>query len=444
MDIAILLGLIVLNGVFAMSEIALVTAKKSRLNKLAEDGDAQSKIALSLSEDPTRLLSSIQIGITSISILNGIVGEQAFAPPLAAWLMQTFAMPEKIAAYAATAFVVVIITYLSIVLGELVPKRIGQMNAEPIARTMARPMRLLAKLTKPFVWLLAASTNILLGLLQKLFGIQPHDEPDEIEEEIHALIEEGSEAGVIEDQERQMLRNVFRLDDRQITSLMVPRADIAFLDVNASLEDNLRVVADSPHSRFPVCSGGLQNVLGIASTKLILSKTLRGQTPDFNTDLVQPLFVPETLTGMELLEQFKASSVHMAFVMDEYGEVQGLVTQQDVLEAITGEFKPQTPEDAWSTQREDGSWLLDGSIPIPELKDILGLKTVPEEDRAQYQTLAGMIMLLLAKLPHTGEHVDWQAWRFEVIDLDGKRIDKVLASLREQNQEIESTANVTT
>jgi putative hemolysin len=427
MELAILFGLILLNGLFAMSEIALVTARKSKLQKLADEGDSSAAAALKLGEDPTKFLSAIQIGITSIGVLNGIVGESVFAPPVAQFLLG-LGVPTPISGYLATGIVVVLITYFSIVLGELVPKRIGQISPEPLARIMAKPMLALATITKPFVWLLSASTKLLLNLLLKPFGINASTEQQVTEEEIHAIIEEGSEAGVIEDQERQMLRNVFRLDDRQMSSLMVPRADIAFLDIALPLADNLKIVSESPHSRFPVCRGGLQDVLGVVSTKLMLSQHLRGETTDLQAHLTQPLYVPETLNGMELLEQFKASSVHMAFVVDEYGELQGMVTQQDLLEAITGEFKPQHAEDAWAVQRDDGSWLLDGNIPIPELKDLLSLKTVPEEEKQHYHTLAGMLLLEMGRVPQTGEHITWEGWKLEVIDMDAKRIDKVLAT----------------
>ncbi len=427
MELALLIGLILLNGLFAMSEIALVTARKSKLQKLADDGDSSAAAALKLGEDPTKFLSAIQIGITSIGVLNGIVGESVFAPPVAQWLLE-LGMPIAASGYIATGLVVVLITYFSIVLGELVPKRIGQISPEPLARIMAKPMLALATITKPFVWLLSASTKVLLNVLLKPFGINAATEQQVTEEEIHAIIEEGSEAGVIEDQERQMLRNVFRLDDRQMSSLMVPRADIAFLDINLPLQENLKIVSESPHSRFPVCRGGLQDVLGVVSTKLMLSQQLRGETTDLQAHLTQPLYVPETLNGMELLEQFKASSVHMAFVVDEYGELQGMVTQQDLLEAITGEFKPQRAEDAWAVQRDDGSWLLDGNIPIPELKDLLDLKAVPEEDKQHYHTLAGLLLLEMGRVPQTGERITWEDWTFEVVDMDAKRIDKVLAS----------------
>ncbi len=423
MEILLLTALIVLNGLFAMSEIALVTARRARLAKLAEAGDTPAAVAIKLHDDPTRFLSTVQIGITSISILNGIVGEAVLAEPLSRWL-QSYGMDTDASRVASTALVVVVITYVSIVVGELVPKRIGQFNPEGIARRVARPMYLLALVARPFVRLLAGSTDAILRLL----GKRESSQEGVIEEEIHALLEEGSESGAIEQQEHDMVRNVFRLDERPINSLMVPRADIIYLDTALPLEDNLRRVAESEHSRFPVCRNGLDDVLGILSAKQLLNQTLKGGPTDLSAQLLPAVFVPESLTGMDLLEHFRASDAHMVLIIDEYGEINGLVTLQDVLEAVTGEFKPRRQEDAWAVQREDGSWLLDGLIPIPELKDRLELKSVPEEGRGRYHTLSGLVMWLSGRLPQTGDVLTWENWRLEVVDLDGKRIDKVLAT----------------
>ncbi|CAG0972699.1 hypothetical protein RHDC4_01378 [Rhodocyclaceae bacterium] len=430
METLFLIVLILLNGAFAMSEIALVTARRARLARLAEDGDSAAAAALGLHDEPTRFLSTIQIGITSIGILNGIVGEAVLAAPLALRL-QAIGLPADASGIIATGLVVVVITYITIVVGELVPKRIGQLNPEGIARLVARPMQLLALLTRPFVRLLAISTDTLLRLL----GQREREDQGVTEEEIHAMLEEGSEAGVIERQERDMVRNVFRLDDRQLGSLMVPRSDITYLDIEAPLEDNLRWIAESEHSRFPVCRGGLHDVLGTVNAKQLLNRTLRGELTDLTSHLQPAVFVPESLTGMDLLEQFRASGMQMVLVVDEYGEVKGLVTLQNVLEAVTGEFKPRNQEDAWAVQREDGSWLLDGLIPIPELKDRLELKAVPDEDKGHYHTLSGLMMWLLGRLPQTADRADWEDWRLEVVDLDGKRVDKVLASRIERAAE---------
>ena len=424
MELAILVALIVLNGIFAMSEIALITARKSRLQKLAEDGDHSAAVAIHLGEEPTQFLSTIQIGITAIGILNGIVGEAALAGPLAG-LLYGWGVDERISAIGATTLVVVTVTYFSIVVGELVPKRIAQFNAEGIARLMARPIAFLAQLSRPFVALLTVSTDGLLHLL----GKKELSSANLTEEDIHAILVEGSQAGVIEKHEHDMVRNVFRLDDRQIASLMTPRSDIIWLDMEAPLEEGLDKLTASDHSRFPVCQGGLHAVLGVISAKRLLKQHLQGEPQEKIVDYLQPaVYVPESLTGMKLLEQFRESGVQMVFVVDEYGEILGLVTLQNLLEALAGEFRPRDPEDVWAVQRADGSWLLDGLIPIPELKDRLDLKTVPEEEKGRYHTLSGMVMWLVGRVPHTGDITEWEGWRLEVVDLDGNRIDKVLAS----------------
>ena len=419
----LLFALILLNGVFSMSEIALVTARRARLQAMVEQGDAGAAAALALNDEPTRFLSTIQVGITSVGILSGIVGEAAFAAPLADWLIELGA-EAKGARLGATALVVVVVTYFSVVLGELVPKRLGQLSAEAIARRVARPIAWLSMAAKPFVRLLSGSTDVLLRMIGARTSAAAVTE-----EEIHALIQEGSETGVIDEQERAMVRNVFRLDDRQIASLMTPRSEIVYLDLEDSLEDNLKQVLDIEHSRFPVCRGGLRDVVGIASARRLLQQAIRDEVLNLERAAEAPVYVPESLTGMELLENFRSSAGHVALVVDEYGEIQGLVTSQDLFEAIAGEFKPQRTEDAWAVQRADGSWLLDGLIPIPELKDRLNFGAAPEEELGRYNTLSGMVMLLLGRVPATGDIVEWHGWRFEIVDMDKHRIDKVLATL---------------
>lgn len=423
MEIAILLALILLNGLFAMSEIALVTARRARLQRQVEEGDRGAIEAIKLGEDPTRFLSTVQIGITSIGVLNGVVGESTLAQPLGVWL-QGLGLPQTTAGYVATAIVVAGLTYFSIVLGELVPKRLGQMAPETIARLAARPISWLAVASTPFVKLLSGSTRLVLRIL----GVNTNRGPGVTEEEIHALLVEGSEAGIIEQHEHTMVRNVFRLDDRQLASLMVPRGDVVCLDVEVPLDENLKRIEESDHSRFPVVRGGMHDIVGVVSARQLLARRLRGEEADLMAAVQPAVFVPESVTGMELLENFRGSGGQIAFVIDEYGEVLGLVTLQDLIEAITGEFKPDSADEEWAIQREDGSWLLDGLIPIPELKDRIGLRQVPEEEKERYHTLSGMLLLLLGRLPQTADSVQWQDWRFEILDMDGKRIDKVLAS----------------
>lgn len=422
-EILFLLGLILLNAVFAMSEIALVTARRTRLQLLAERGDRGAAAALALNEDPTRFLSTIQVGITSIGVLSGIVGEAALAEPLRDRIA-ALGIDREAAMLWATALVVVIVTYFAIVLGELVPKRLGLLSAEAIARRAARPLHWLSVATKPFVRLLTVSTELLLRLL----GARSSASHAVTEEEIHAVIQQGSESGVIAEQERAMVRNVFRLDDRPIASLMTPRADIDFVDLDDPPQDSLRRVLASEHSRFLVCRGGLQDVLGVIDARQLLERMSRGEALDFGADLQPAVFVPKGLTGMRLLELFRKSTAHMAVVLDEYGDVQGLVTRHDVLEAIAGEFETADADGTWAVRRADGSWLLDGLIPVLELKDRLGLEAVPQEGLGRYDTLAGMLMLLLRRVPRMGDQAVWRGWRFEIVDMDAQRIDRVLAT----------------
>jgi putative hemolysin len=404
--------------------MALTASRRARLQVMVEAGDAGAQVAMDLHENPTKFLSTVQIGITSIGVLNGIVGEAAFSEPLAQWLNTAFNIRPKIAGISATALVVMCITFLTIIFGELVPKRLGQMYPEIVARMVAQPMEWLSLAARPFVKLLSWCTEATLRLL----GVRGGPNRSVTEEEIAASLEEGVDAGVIEAQEHQMVRNVFRLDDRPVGSMMIPRTDIVWLDAAAPIEEVLKVIVDQEHSRYPVCRGGLNDVLGVVSAQTLLQQLLQGQPLSLTEKLLPPVFVPETLSGMELLDQFRASSAQLVFVVDEYGEVQGVITVRDVMETITGEFTTPAAEDAWAIQREDGSWLFDGLIPAPELKDRLGLRDLPEEDRGRYNTLAGMVMLLLGRLPQTTDSVEWENWRFEVVDLDGKRVDKVLVT----------------
>jgi putative hemolysin len=424
MEVALLIFLILLNAVFAMSEMALTASRKARLQVMVEADDAGAQAAMDLHDNPTKFLSTVQIGITSIGVLNGIVGDAAFSAPFARWLNLTFGMHDRAADISATAMVVIVITFLTIIFGELVPKRVGQIHPETVARLVARPMEWLSTIARPFVRLLTVSTEACLRLL----GMHNVPERSVTEEEIAASLVEGLDAGVIEAHEHQMVRNVFRLDDRQVGSMMIPRAEIVWLDADATPDEVLRVIANEEHSRYPVCRGGLDDVLGLISAQALLQRVMQDKPLALTEGLLAAVFVPETLSGMELLDHFRASNAQFVFVVDEYGEVQGMITVRDVLEAITGEFTTPSNEDSWGVQRTDGSWLFDGLIPVPELKDRLALKALPEEDRGRYNTLAGMVMLLLGRLPRTADAVEWDGWRFEVVDLDGKRVDKVLAN----------------
>lgn len=421
MEIFVLIGLILLNGLFAMSEIAIVTAKKTRLMALAAKGNRSAHAALKLAEDPTQFLSTVQIGITSIGIMNGIFGESILAEPFALW-MQTLGVPLAISDNVATVLVVMVVTYLSIVIGELVPKRIGQVSAERIACTMAKPMQILAIITKPFVHLLSSSTRAVM----KVFRFKQDSDHSVTEEDIHAMLEEGSHSGVIEKHEHAMVKNVLRLEERPIASLMVHRSDVVYLDTALPFAENYQRVISSPHSRFPVCERNYDNLIGIINAKELLAHAIGGKEIDLAA-LAKPChLVPESLTAMELLTMFRSSHSQMIFVVDEYGNLKGIVTLQDVLEALTGEFVTTQAHDSYIVHRDDGSLLLDGMLSIFELKDCLTIKDdLPDE--GNYQTLSGLIMLLMDKLPTTGDKVDVGDWCLEVVDMDGRRIDKVLA-----------------
>ena len=427
MEILLIALLTVLNGVFAMSEMALASSRKARLATMAEAGDAGAAAALKLMEQPTRFLSTIQVGITSIGVLNGIIGEAAFSSGLALWL-QGLGLGPRASSYAATGIVVALITYVTIIFGELVPKRIGQLYPEPVSRLLARPMTWLARTAGPFVKLLSASTQAVL----KVLPVDMATARGMTEEEIAHSLEEGVDAGVIEQHERQMVQNVFHLDDRPLTSMMVPRSEIQWLDAGLNIGQCLRQVGrDGAHSWYPVCRGSLDDVLGVVSVARLLA--LGPEDPcTVESQALPALFVPETLSGMELLEQFRQESGRIVFVVDEYGVVQGLMTPHDLLEAITGELQPGAQADAWATRRDDGSWLLDGLMPVNELKARLDIRDLPEEDRGRYNTVAGLLMSVSGHLPEAGERIECGDWVFEVVDLDGKRIDKVLAVSRPQ------------
>ncbi len=422
MDFLLIALLTLLNGAFAMSELALASSRKARLAAMAEAGDKGAVAALALLAQPTRFLSAVQVGITSIGMLNGILGEAAFSGDVAV-LLRRAGMPDQASEIAATAFVVTIITFVTIVFGELVPKRIGQLHPEAVARWVARPMQWVARIASPFVRLLSMSTMAVLKLLR----IDNDAGRAVTEEEIAASLEEGLDAGVIERQEHRMVQNVFHLDDRPLTSLMVPRGDVDWLDAGSTAADGLRQAASGrAHSWYPVCRGSLDDVVGIISLARLLELG-----PDaagsLDAYVLPASFLPETLSGMELLEQFRAQSGRLVFVVDEYGVVQGLMTPRDLLEAITGELQPGAEAEAWAVQRTDGSWLLDGLMPVGELKSRLDIRELPQEDRGLYNTLAGLLLSECGHLPGVGERIDCGDWIFEVVDLDGRRIDKLLA-----------------
>lgn len=423
MDTLLILFLTLLNGAFAMSEMSLAASRKARLAAMAEVGDKGAQTALHLLEHPTQFLSSVQVGITSIGMLNGIVGEAAFSDDLSAWI-RGFGVADGTAQGVATGIVVAVITFVTIVFGELVPKRIGQLYPETVARWVSRPMAYVAKGAKPFVWLLTHTTQWVLKLLR----IDTSAQQIVTEEEINASLEEGVDAGIIEAHEHQMVRNVFLLDDRQLISIMVPRADIHWLDAADSIEGAAAQAWSVGHSWYPVCRGGLDDVVGVIHLPRLLALREAGTAGTIGEHAQPATFVPETLTGMELLEQFRERATRMAFVVDEYGVVQGLMTPLDLLEAITGELSPERPVDAWATPQDDGSWRVDGAMPVAELKARLDIDELPEEDKGRYNTVGGLMQAVAGQLLAQGEGVDCAGWRFDVLKLEGRRIDQVRIS----------------
>lgn len=433
MDLILIVFLTLLNGLFAMSELAIAASRRARLAALEESGDAGAIAALRLMDRPTQFLSTVQVGITSIGMLNGIVGEAAFSGPVAAWLVQ-LGLGARSAPIVATALVVTIITFTTIVFGELVPKRIGQMFPETVARWVSRPMIWLSRMTRPFVWLLTRCTQTMLKLLR----IDESRTRHVTEEEISASLEEGVDAGLIEAHEHQMVRNVFHLDNRPLTSLMVPRTEIEWLDESLNTDAALDYVAGRRekeiHSWYPVCRGSLDNVRGMISVARLLQLG-RSVSQPLEAHLTPVQFVPETLSGMEMLEELRLKSGRLALVVDEYGVVQGLVTPHDFLEAITGELKPEAEIDAWARPTPDGGWILDGLMPIGELKARLEIDQLPLEDKSRYNTLAGLLMAVLGRLPTVGEKVECAGWIFAVDRLQGRRVDRIFAHLVANNQQ---------
>lgn len=429
MEFLVILLLTLLNGAFAMSELALTASRKVRLQSMADEGDKGAQAALDLLGNPTQFLSVVQVGITGIGMLNAVVGEAAFGEGVSGWLEHVFKLSHKAADVTSTVLVVTIITFITILFGELVPKRIGQLYPEPVARVVARPMQWIALVAKPFVRLLSLCTQGMLRLLR----IDTTGNRAVTEAEISASLEEGVDAGIIEQHEHQMVRNVFHLDDRTLVSMMLPRSDIEWLDASCTVSEALQQASGAAdkaaHSWYPVCRGSLDDVVGLVSVARMLERGVR--YPYGVGALVEPaVFVPETLTGMELLEQFRTKSARMVFVVDEYGVVQGLITPLDLLEAITGELHPNVHEQAWATEQADGSWRLDGLMPVAELKARLDIELeLPQEDRGRYNTLAGLLMTVSGRMPEVGERITCAHWQFEVTELDGRRIDKVLARL---------------
>jgi putative hemolysin len=415
-DVIVIVVLIFVNGLLALSEAAMLSLRKARLQQRVNEGDKRARQALKLAENPNRFLSTIQIGITVIDVLVGAISAGTVAKLLAG----LFAGIPALARFSDTiglVVVVVTVSYLSIVLGELVPKRMALKNSDRVASFIAGPMNFISKLFKPFVWLLGKSTDLILHL----FGVKHTDEIPVTEEELLVQLDQGTQAGVFEETEQDMVEGVFSLSDQRVNALMTPRNEIVWLDVNDSVDEIRRKVKESPFSRFPVAEDSLDSILGVVKAKdLLLADLKKGN--DLRKIVRPPIHIPETAFGSRALEMFRESKRELMLVVDEFGVVQGLITLADILEEIVGAFEggPQ------ATQRQDGSWLLDGMLPNDEFKDIFNLRRLPDEE--EYETLGGFVLLKFGRIPQAADTFEWSGLRFEIMDMDGNRVDKVLVS----------------
>lgn len=434
-ELLLLFGLIVLNGIFAMSEIAIVSSRRARLLQMADDGNSGARHALALAEAPTRFLSSVQVGITSIGILSGAIGEGSIAGRVRPQIERVPAL----APYGETlslAFMVIVLTYVSLIVGELVPKRLALTRPEAIASLIARPMDLLAKAVRPLVSLLSLSTDTVL----RLFGVRQTKQPGVTVEEVRVMLEQGAEEGVFAETEHELVTNVLNLDERLVKSIHTPRADVVYLDLRDDRQRNLRKLREQPHTVLPLCEEGLDHVIGFIRSTRVLDAII-GERPLDLPALAEPaLFVPETMTLMVLLEQFRRTHLPVALVVDEFGDVEGLVSLMDVVSAIVGDLPSEPGEEPSTVKRADGSWLLDGALDIDTVARTLDDEAlVNDDERQQYHTLGGLAMLALGRVPRTGDTFERGEYQFEIVDMDGHRVDRVLASRRPTSPNISAT-----
>ena len=424
LPIFVIVLLVLFNGIFVMAEMAVVSARKPRLQQFANEGNHGAQNALDLATNPDRFLATTQIGITLIAILTGAVGERTLTDRLSGKLQQF----PQVAGYSrglSFGIVVIAITYISLVFGELLPKRLALYNPERIASALSSFMNFLSRLCSPAVLFISGSTSLVISAI----GFRPSAEPPVTEEEIKVMIEQGTEAGVFEETEHDIMKSIFKLGDRGVSALMKPRREVVWLDVEDSFIENQKKLTSSLFSRFPVAQGSLDNVLGIVQTKDLLTRCLAGSKMDLKENLRPPLFVPEALPALRLLEMFKKSRTHMALIVDEYGGVEGLVTLNDILEDLVGDVASvDMPEDRQVVKRPDGSLLIDGKLQIDDLKEVLEISELPGEESGSYQTLGGLVMLQVGRVPVTGDTFELEGHKFEVVDMDGKRVDKGLVS----------------
>jgi putative hemolysin len=429
LNLLIVLALILANGIFAMSELSIVSARKVRLEQLARKGDRKAQAALNLANRPNDFFSTVQVGITLITLLSGVFGEKAISEPIKPLLANI----PAIAPYADTlAFLIAIstLTYVSLILGELVPKQLALTMPESIAKVVAGPMRRLSRLTAPMVALLSFSTKTVITLL----GIRPSTEPSVTQDELRAFIQQGTQEGTLEEAEQEMLERVLKLGDRRVNEIMTPRPEIIWLDLEDSVEENQEKIATANYRRLPVCQRDLDKVLGLVNVNNLLTRSLQQEPLDLTVDLEQPLVVPERMRSLLILERFKQTRIHTALVVDEYGVIQGLVTLGDILEALVGDVASADDQDEdEAQQREDGSWLIDGLMDIDDAHQLLGFPA--DEVHGSYQTIGGFMVHHLGRVPKAADKFKWQGFEFEVMDMDGNRVDKVLVHQSEKAPE---------
>jgi putative hemolysin len=426
-EVIILLLLIFLNALFVMSEIALVSARKGRLEGLANKGDLKAKAALELAENPEKFLSTAQIGITLISILTGVYSGEKFGTELKP-VLEKIDFIHPYAGTAATTIVVIIVTFMSIIFGELIPKKFGLIRAEKISRIIAGPMNFLSAVMRPIIWLLSGITNLIF----KIFNVSKASDSSVTEEEIKAMISEGSEHGTIDEDEKEIIERVFHLGDRNITSLMTHRTDIVWVDQNDTVDIFKTKFKEIVFSTFPVCDGSVDEIKGLVYVKDLL----KAGPGTILKDLIKPaLFVPENNKAYQLLEKFKATRIHTCFIVSEYGTLEGMITINDILEAIVGDV-PQTGQEEYEiVKRADGSFLVDGQIHFYDFLSYFEKANWVNEAEHEFDTIAGFVLHELEHIPSTGETFEWRGFHFEVIDMDGQRIDKVLVKISDELKE---------
>jgi putative hemolysin len=420
-DISLLFVLILINGLFALSEIAIIGSRRVRLQQMAEQGSGGAAVALQLGEQPTRFLSTVQVGITSIGIMSGAIGEATISERLTAAVQR---IPMAAAHADTIAFVIMVVglTYVSLIAGELVPKRLALTRPETLASIIARPMRIVSAVVRPLVYLLSVSTDTVLRIMR----VKHVKQPAVTLEEFRVLVDQGTQEGVFEKTEQELVSNVLRLDERRVGAIMTPRADIVFLDARATFGENRTVLTSHPHTVLPLCDGSLERVFGFVKATDVLVRMLRGESVDLRRLASPPLFVPATTTIMRLLEQFRRTHLPLALVIDEHGGVAGLISFADVVGAIVGDLPPEPGEDPMIVHRGDGSWLLDGAFDLDALRRLLGDTSYASDAGAYYHTVAGLAMLVLGRIPRTGDVFEKEGVRFEIVDMDGNRVDKLL------------------